>query len=64
MNKSQQNASTNSVSSSNKRCVFIDALTYRKLVLSTTTSHSFETLVRLHDTRSRGETIESGELRE
>ena len=26
-------------------------------------SHSYECLVRVHDTRSRGETIKSGELR-
>ena len=27
------------------------------------TSHSYKSLVRVHDTRSRGETIESGGLR-
>ena len=30
----------------------------------THTSASYESLVRIHDTRSRGETIKSGELRE
>ena len=29
----------------------------------TRTNASYESLVRVHDTRSRGETIESGELR-
>ena len=30
----------------------------------TCTSNSYESLVRVHDPRGRGETIESGELRE